>query len=339
METDYDGLADDITDWARSRNLLVQPPELPLISSSEQRQRSLLRSGSSSQLPVVLAHGMGDSCFNGGMQSITKQTSDLLGGVYTVCIPTGKNQREDTINGYFMSMNKNVEIFAEKIRKDPHLKNGFHAVGFSQGNNVVRGYLAKHNDPPIHTFISINGVNAGVGAVPYCEPSAEEEEAEEEKLEFGNFMCNLLMEQASKAAYNKFAQEHSFQSNYWRDPRPVEAHAYKTYSQLAAWNNEGYVVNQTLNENWAKTEQFVWVLATQDGMVWPREGEWWGAPDPTDPFKRILPMKETEWYKKDLFGLKTAQEAGKNAFESFKGDHLQFTDDDYKSWVATYLAV
>ena len=74
-----------------------------------------------------------------------------------------------------------------------------------------------------------------------------------------------------------------------------------------------------------------------DEMVWPKEGEHWGAPDPNDPFNKVLPMKETEWFQKDLFGLKTAEEAGKNAFESFPGDHLRFSDEDFKRWVITYL--
>ena len=151
-------------------------------------------------------------------------------------------------------------------------------------------------------------------------------------------MCDMLMEVASKQAYTEFTQEHSFQANYWRDPRPSAAEAYKTYCQLAQWNNEAEPVNPTLNENWAKTNKFVWVLALQDNMVWPKEGEWWGAPDPNDPFQTVTPMNETEWYQKDLFGVRAAQEAGKNYFESFDGDHLQFGWEDFERWVTTYLS-
>ena len=107
---------------------------------------------------------------------------------------------------------------------------------------------------------------------------------------------------------------------------------------MAQWGNEGLTFNQTLKDNWSKTKQFVWVLATQDGMVWPREGEQWGAPDPTNPFHHILQMNETEWFQKDLFGLKTAQGEGRNFFESFEGDHLQFTLDQYNEWVTSYLS-
>jgi palmitoyl-protein thioesterase len=195
----------------------------------------------------------------------------------------------------------------------------------------------------VSTFLSINGVNAGVGAVPYCRPSAvataitfSERRFEEEEL-LAYTMCDLLMEQASHAAYTEFAQLHSFQANYWRDPRPVARERYQQYSQLAKLNNEGTVLNQTLRDNYAKTETFVWVMAQDDNMVWPAEGEHWGAPDPQNPFTVSQPMKKTEWYQDDLFGLRTADEAGKNFFESFPGDHLQFEMEDLHRWITKYF--
>lgn len=41
--------------------------------------------------PIVVTHGMGDSCFNPGMKSITK-AAGAHSGVYSVCIPTGDTQ-------------------------------------------------------------------------------------------------------------------------------------------------------------------------------------------------------------------------------------------------------
>jgi len=321
---DGEKLAQEIRDWTAEQGLLVGTnfPSVPLTNTE---------SGYTSYLPVVFAHGMGDSCFNSGMQHIGEHTSQLLGGVYVTCIPTGDTQSEDTTNGYFLNMDASVDVFAAKVAQDPRLMDGFHAIGFSQGNNVIRGYIARYNDPPVDTFLSVNGVNAGVGAVPHCRPKVGVNGV-------GRSLCDLLMEQASRRAYTEWTQQHSFQANYWRDPRPVERSKYEEFSQLARWNNEGHF-NQTYKDNYAKTKKFVWILATDDGMVWPREGEHWGAPDPRDPFRTILPMNETEWYQKDLFGLKTAQEAGKNFFESFEGDHLQFTIEDFDRWIHTYIAV
>ena len=50
-------------------------------------------------LPVVVTHGMGDSCFNPGMKSITKLIGDHL-GVYSVCIPTGDDWVSDTCGAF-----------------------------------------------------------------------------------------------------------------------------------------------------------------------------------------------------------------------------------------------
>lgn len=60
---------------------------------------------------------------SGGMKDITKQIGTTL-GTYAVCIPTG-NRLTDTTNGFFMTMNHNVDKFAENIRKDPKLRDGF----------------------------------------------------------------------------------------------------------------------------------------------------------------------------------------------------------------------
>eukprot|EP00979_Chaetoceros_neogracilis_P008316 scaffold1853_cov287-Chaetoceros_neogracile.AAC.18 len=303
----------------------------------------------SASLPSVTAHGMGDSCFNeGSMQYITDRVADLT-HQYATCIPTGDNHHDDVLNGYFMSMNENIDIFAQKVKADPKLSNGFNAVGFSQGNNVLRGYIAKYNDPPVHTFLSINGVNAGISAVPYCIPSMStnntfrNETVADSRLSpnprLHNKICDALMEVASHRAYSEFSQTHSFQANYWRDPRRVEKLDYQTYSQLAELGNEGLDQNEVLNDNFAKTQKFVWVLATEDTIVWPKEGEQWGAPnsEAEDPFVDILPMKDTEWYQKDLFGLKTADEAGKFHYEEFAGDHLRFEFTDFDVWIRKYF--
>jgi palmitoyl-protein thioesterase len=321
---DGDALAEELTQWAADQNLLV--------GQDWDFELETLESSASSKFPIVFAHGMGDSCFNSGFQNLVKHTSSMLNNVYSVCIPTGKGQKEDTTDGYFLNMDASVDVFAQAIQADPKLQDGFHAIGLSQGNNVIRGYIARYNEPAVNTFISINGVNGGTGALPNCFPSNEKGQSN-----LGG-ICSLLMEQASRRAYTDFAQQHSFQANYWRDPRPAQKEAYEEYSQLARWNNEREPFNQTLNDNFAKTKKFVWVMATKDEMVWPKEGEHWGAADPNAPLQRILPRNETKWYIQDSFGLKTAEEAGKNHYISFDGDHLQFTMDEYTDWVKTYLA-
>ena len=84
-----------------------------------------------SSLPLVVAHGMGDSCFNRGMESITEKSGEHL-GVYSTCIPTGDSRIADTLNGFLMNMDKSVDVFAQKVKADPKLAGGFNAFGLSQ---------------------------------------------------------------------------------------------------------------------------------------------------------------------------------------------------------------
>jgi len=77
------------------------------------------------------------------------------------------------------------------------------------------------------------------------------------------------------------------------------------------------------------------VRAAGDSMVYPNEGEQWGAIE--DNGKAIQSMTETKFYKQDLFGLKTVDEAGSIFFEETSGDHLQFTNDELYGWVEKYF--
>lgn len=282
------------------------------------------KSASTGALPIVTAHGMGDSCFNNGMKSLTEEAG-LTVGAYAVCIPTGDTRISDTINGFFLNMDASVDVFAANIRADPQLANGFNAFGLSQGNNLIRGYIQKYNDPPVHTFMSICGINAGVGAFPSCPPK-----------ETGGF-CRALTEILGDLAYNPFIQNILFQANYFRDPSKTKSNLYKKYSQLAQWENEGFDVQSSRNELFAKTSKYIWVLGTEDTVVWPREGEQWAAMDPLNPFGSLLPMEQTDWYTKDLFGLATADKAGKNNWESFDGEHIAFTDEELTAWLEKYF--
>ena len=91
--------------------------------------------------------------------------------------------------------------------------------------------------------------------------------------------------------------------------------------------------------NFLKTNKFVMVKALADTMVFPNEGEWYDIKeDGKNDYKTILRMNETNWYKSDLFGLKTADEAGKIHFETTPGNHLQFTEKDLFGWIDKYFA-
>jgi len=274
--------------------------------------------------PTVTGHGMGDSCFNAGMKQITEIIGTTT-GQYSTCIATGNSKISDTADGFFMNMNKNVEVFAQKIRADPKLKDGFNCVGFSQGNSLCRGYIQFYNDPPVVNFLSVHGTVSGVAGFPNCNPTG-----------LLGPVCKLLAELTGDLAYGEAMQNDLFQADYFRDPKRVQTDAYKANSQIAQWNNEGNTVNATFKENFGKTKRFAMIKALGDTMIFPNEGEWWGHFE-DGSLSKVLTMKETEWYKQDLFGLKTADEAGKILFNTTSGNHLEFSQEQLIWWVQNYF--
>jgi len=285
---------------------------------------SLAAAASAEHLPTVFFHGMGDSCFNPGMKEITEKTGQHL-GTYSVCIPTGADQGSDTDNGFFMTMDKNVEVFAAAVKNNSKLAGGFNAVGFSQGNSVIRGYIQKYNEPTVSTWLSVHGTVVGVASFPKCNPSG-----------LLGPVCKLLDRfLVGPVAYTEFVQNKLFQADYFRDPKHVTSSSYKAHSQIAQWNNEGNKVDPSIAVNFAKTKRFAMIKADKDSMIYPNDGEWWGAFAADG--KTRLAMNQTEWYTKDLFGLKTADQAGKILFNKTTGDHLQFTEAELFGWVDQYF--
>lgn len=68
------------------------------------------------------------------------------------------------------------------------------------------------------------------------------------------------------------------------------------------------------------------------------QGEQWGAPDDSNPFNNpVLHRNQTLWFIDDYFGLKSAEQSGKNFYESFDGDHLQFSIVDLQYWIMKYI--
>merc|ERR1712039_335774 len=161
-----------------------------------------------------------------------------------------------------MTMNDNVDEYAKRVRADPKLANGFHAVGFSQGNSVVRGYIHKYNDPPVNTFISVHGTVMGVAAFPNCFQQGKPL----------GMICKAFAEVLGDLAYNSLVQGILFQADYYRAASKTSGEGYLTHSQIAQWNNEKNA-NSTYTANFGKVKQFAMVKALQDSMVYPNEGE------------------------------------------------------------------
>ncbi|XP_029648481.1 palmitoyl-protein thioesterase 1 [Octopus sinensis] len=260
--------------------------------------------------PVVLWHGMGDSCCNplsmGGIKNFIEKS---LPGVYVRSLMIGSNIIEDVENSFFMNSNHQITEVCEKLRADKKLVNGYNAIGFSQGGQFFRAVAQRCSVPPMRNLISVGGQHQGVFGIPHCPGQ-------------NSTLCDMIRKMLNMGAYKSFVQDHVVQAQYWHDP--FNESEYKNKSIFLADINLEQRNISTYKENLLKLKNFVLIKFTEDEMVQPRESEWFGFYKPRQD-KEIYPMEESPLYKEDLLGLKTLNKTGRLHLLSYPSDHLRFT--------------
>ncbi|KAL7287366.1 hypothetical protein TKK_0018482 [Trichogramma kaykai] len=261
--------------------------------------------------PVVMWHGMGDSCcFDYSLGQIKKILEQHMTGVYVKSIRIGNNEIEDVENSYFKNVNEQVSQVCEELANDEQLRDGYNAIGFSQGGQFLRAVAQRCPSPPMKNLVSLGGQHQGVYGLPNC-------------ASLQHHFCDYLRRLLHYTAYSKFVQEKLVQAEYWHDP--LKENEYKKYSIfLADINNERFV-NETYKTNLKKLENFVMVKFEQDSMVEPKITEWFGFYKPGQAVETQT-LQESDIYIEDRLGLKEMDEAGKLHFLSIDANHLQFTD-------------
>lgn len=118
-------------------------------------------SGRDTPTPVVFYHGMGDTS-HGSIYSVQKHLEERIPGVYVMSIRMGNNTAEDLMSGYFMNLNDQVVDACRQLTADKRLSNGFNAIGFSQGGQILRAIAQRCPSIKIFNLISIGGQHQGM---------------------------------------------------------------------------------------------------------------------------------------------------------------------------------
>lgn len=262
----------------------------------------------STPIPIVLWHGMGDSCCNPlSMGSIKSYLESNIPNVYVLSLEIGNNIIEDMENGFFMNVNKQIQIACKQLSADQNLKDGYNALGFSQGGQFLRAVAQRCPNPPMFNLISFGGQHQGVYGLPHCPGE-------------NSTICNYIRKLLNYGAYIDWIQDSLVQAEYWHDP--LQENLYKNKSVFLADINNENTKNQTYKENLLKLKNFVMIRFSEDTMVDPPISEWFGFYDPGQA-KVTHTLQDSPLYKEDWLGLKEMNENGKLHFLMAVGDHLQ----------------
>uniref|UniRef100_A0A8D0DFN9 Palmitoyl-protein thioesterase 1 n=1 Tax=Salvator merianae TaxID=96440 RepID=A0A8D0DFN9_SALMN len=273
-------------------------------------------------VPLVVWHGMGDSCCNPlSMGFIKKMVEKKIPGIYVLSLEIGNSLIEDMENSFFMNVNDQVKLVCDVLAKDPRLQGGYNAMGFSQGGQFLRAVAQRCPAPPMLNLVSVGGQHQGVYGFPHCPGES-------------SHICDWIRKMLDIGAYTEAVQKRLVQAQYWHDP--LKEDEYRKNSLFLADINQEQGLNETYKKNLMSLKKFVMVKFLNDTMVDPPVSEWFGYYR-SGQAKETIPLKETPLYTEDRLGLKVMDQAGKLVFLAAAGDHLQISEDWFYKNILPFL--
>jgi len=280
---------------------------------------------SNTSLPVVLWHGMGDSCCASySIGYVADLISDHL-GVYVHSIATGGNTAQDVSSSFWGNVNDQVASVCDDIRNTPELQDGYNAVGFSQGGQFLRAVVERCQGDEggwrMHTLVTMGAQHQGVYNLPNC--GTDDDDPKDQPTS----ACLAVQAVVARGAYLPYLRDHLVQAQYFKDPYRLDAYLANN-PFLPDINNELESKNAAYASNLASLERLVLYRFQKEYTVVPRGSEWFDFFDGT----MLVNVSDTALYKEDWIGLRTLDEAGKLVrAEVPDARHMQFTAEWFQT--------
>jgi len=231
----------------------------------------------------------------------TREFVDLLKqnlpGAHIVAIQIGDSPAQDQRRSYFDYANRQISEVCGKLKSDPRLKNGFNAIGLSQGGLMMRAYVEKCNNPPVKKLITFGSPLQGVSEFPGCRSNANSGFGNDSKnmkiyearklsqsikriyLRWPGWMkkrkeprenllpCTALKSLIGLAIYSSKVQHEIMPAQYFKDPKQISQYI-KSTNFLVDLNNER-TINDQYKRNIESLEQFVIFSFAKETIVIP----------------------------------------------------------------------
>ena len=271
---------------------------------------SLLFLLTTSTYPIALFHGITDVCTSSKSKEIKRLLEKYL-KTKVHCVEIG-NGRMDSI---FMNLEKQSQIACANIKKIKDFEGKFNIMGVSQGTLIGRYIIEKCNmKGKVHNYVSFMGPQMGVGAIPNLKCKG----AQKIICEGLNFLVSTF-----NYANPKFLNDKLAPASYWKYKSHYDQYM-KHNTYLKDLNNEGPKKNANYKNRIISLNKMILVKGNKDNTITPRESSWFEFYDQKG--QKIVPLRQSDFYKKDYLGIKTLDQKNKLKFASIPQDHVKYTE-------------
>jgi palmitoyl-protein thioesterase len=161
------------------------------------------------KVPVVLWHGMGDSCANNSsMKRIISLIESYDIKVYCISSP---GYLGDVAGSFIGNVDEQIDKVCQNLKESlGAAHDGYIGIGFSQGGLFMRALLQKCDEggPRMKVLISLGGPQGGVASLPGCPVGKSTP----------SYWCSFLESLVGGLAYTSIAQDTVVQAQYLYNP-------------------------------------------------------------------------------------------------------------------------
>ncbi|KAI9291557.1 palmitoyl-protein thioesterase, partial [Neoconidiobolus thromboides FSU 785] len=262
---------------------------------------------------VVLWHGMGDSYNNpDSMQRLIKIINRVSPNTFVHSVYLDQQTNKDRDAGFFGNLNEQIPFVCHQLNSIAELKNGFNAIGLSQGGLFLRSALQKCPKLKVFNLITLGSPHSGVSFAPGCDKNLD------------TIKCRWINYLMRNGAYSYYIRNHIIQAQYVKDPTQYETYL-KYNSFLPDVNNELKVKNQTYFNQLINLNKLILFKFEKDTILIPKDTAWFSTYESNNP--NLIKLEDQISYKENWLGLKTLKEKNKLFFFTAPFEHMQFTED------------
>ncbi|KAJ5549402.1 hypothetical protein N7513_006636 [Penicillium frequentans] len=264
------------------------------------------------QLPLVIWHGLGDDFERDGLNSVADLAKTTNPGTYVHIIrleETGSGDRQAT---FFGNVSAQLETVCAQLASDPILSTApaINALGFSQGGQFLRGYVERCNTPAVHNLVTFGSQHNGISEFQSCGMS--------------DWFCNAAESLLRAGTWTDFVQSHVVPAQYFRDPEELEPYL-ENSAFLADINNEREEKQEDYKRRLSTLNGFAMYMFENDTVAVPKESAHFADFNSTDG--TVTPLQKRKIYTEDWIGLKVLDQQDKLDFRTIPGEHMQLSED------------
>ena len=266
------------------------------------------------QTPIVLWHGIGDSCCGrinspkhgristGNMMAMIKKHLPQNTYVYSICQSKvgdflGCLYVQDVKAGFYGDANEQINMQCEHLMKDKKLENGFHLMGMSQGGLFARALVQKCPGLKIKNLISFGGPQNGVAAFPGCETMDQRRRLGRNgktkrdantildldlNVKSSSF-CRKVDSYIKSNAYTSWVQRNIIPGQYYTGSTLLEHSNFHSVNNFLTDINMVRKIDKQQIENLHKIGngkgKFILLKFDKDDVISPKESQWFGYVD------------------------------------------------------------